>query len=784
MTAVSHSTFANYTIENGAHAISNENQRHLYLKLDTVTFRSVLIPALHSDTMILLRNCDGLEASDVRNVSSILTCDHEKNGDFCSGGECAADPVAGITCYCYPDGGTLAVDPKLGSCDDSAQITAPVRSFETTATKPRAALTTVLFSNSGDRPLSWQFWPIDSNAHSLVWNTTPSEGVIEKGRFAQVDLTADIMTTPVRAAPYLSAFNITSDSNDPATCSIIVTVDTYVQALPSATLTRITLHNESLLIAPGSLEFDLVPIDSATLRMYDEYGLAYTAKLSHQAAADVNCEVRYTIALDLYRGICALPALVAGPFSLQVLDADGSIVGESGSAVGRTLLSEGALEFIVTACPPTYFLQEGGLECACMAGSYDDDGRVCVLCAAGHYASTAGLKACSPCPRGSTPNPNATECVECDTGFFSDQEGSSECKACSDGFVSEHAGAIECSVCKSPQSSNANHTSCSRCVEGYYYRKGYERADTGFCWECPDEVECATHSELQDWILLGGYWRSGLDSRNVYHCMYGENACPGGFGNCTTVDCFCAHGHTGPLCSVCDRNYFVSWAGDKCEKCADGQSHMPSIITLASVFTICVVSLAVCWRCRKKRKEHGPIDQSDQAHAQSEQAHAQTQSEQDHAQSSVLSPTYTIDARVRIDRKQLERIIAVKEKILFQFAHVVSQFAAVAAEIGGGDNARAYPESASVMAGALGATNLNILSFLPMGCVFTGTDFYHRLCVKTIGPFAALLPLWCPYLLGAIRGKPQSEVWQRTVKLSLLWFEVGASRYLCAAYIQ
>jgi len=64
---------------------------------------------------------------------------------------------------------------------------------------------------------------------------------------------------------------------------------------------------------------------------------------------------------------------------------------------------------------------------------------------------------------------------------------------------------------------------------------------------------------------------------------------------------------------------------------------------------------------------------------------------------------------------------------------------------------------------ALGVTNLDVLGFVPLGCVFRNTNFYHKVLFQTISPVAIIALLWCYPILCALCGKSR-EVATRTVK--------------------
>ena len=115
-------------------------------------------------------------------------------------------------------------------------------------------------------------------------------------------------------------------------------------------------------------------------------------------------------------------------------------------------------------------------------------------------------------------------------------------------------------------------------------------------------------------------------------------------------DQYCACGYMGPLCSQCDSDYFSVWTGSGgCKLCKKGESHVPTVILGIFVF-ICGSAFALA--CVKAIKQAFP------------------------------------------KLKQLWRVGAVKLRVLFFAAQIISEFATISSETG----ASKYPEPASTFA--------------------------------------------------------------------------------------
>ena len=135
---------------------------------------------------------------------------------------------------------------------------------------------------------------------------------------------------------------------------------------------------------------------------------------------------------------------------------------------------------------------------------------------------------------------------------------------------------------------------CVSCAEGDYERDGE-------CFACGKGLACPTAGlSFGDVHLLPGYWRADSASIDVRHCRFGKVSCPGNLGNGAA---YCAPSYTGPLCSECVANYFISWEGTgDCVECAEKKHHAPTIVLLSSILLFAGV-LVACIRstwCRNR----------------------------------------------------------------------------------------------------------------------------------------------------------------------------------------
>ena len=177
------------------------------------------------------------------------------------------------------------------------------------------------------------------------------------------------------------------------------------------------------------------------------------------------------------------------------------------------------------------------------------------------------------------------------------------------------------------------------------------------------------------------------------------------------------------MCSECDSGYFSVWAkSGRCEKCESGQSHTPTVV-LGLTVLLCVTILAAT--CFNKVKRSFPVV------------------------------------------KKLYRIGAVKVRVLFFAAQVISEFATISRDTG----SNRYPEPASTFASGLGLTNLNAFGLVPIECFFND-NFYHRLFMKTTTPFIAMAFLWSYPAFKYLRGEDHSHAAKMVARVTLLGIEL------------
>ena len=322
---------------------------------------------------------------------------------------------------------------------------------------------------------------------------------------------------------------------------------------------------------------------------------------------------------------------------------------------------------------------------------------------------------------------NADSMCKCAAGSY---DKGSECAKCAEGTVAADAGTVECDACPARKTSDPFRIRCE-CEEGYFL----ENEECSFC---PNKVSCAWNSTIADWVLEPGVWRSDLLSPDLRTCRFGATSCPG--TTTTTENCtargfgdwdYCGCGYVGPICAACAPEYFLSWAGAECEHCGSRDSHTPSIV-FGSVLVFFVMVI-------------GAIIYATQA----------------------AFATLACVSRV----KELYAIGSNKGNILFFLCQVIASYSSISS----GTGSKGHPEPAATFAGALGATNVAFLQFVPMSCIVSaGMDFYWSMCLTAIVPPCVVLVLWL-WPLSCIARRVPHEIATRTAAgLTLLGLEVIA----------
>ena len=259
-------------------------------------------------------------------------------------------------------------------------------------------------------------------------------------------------------------------------------------------------------------------------------------------------------------------------------------------------------------------------------------------------------------------------------------------------------------------------------------KKEYEK--DGVCLSCPTQVVCVEGSTVSDWKLKAGNWRTNDESDDVRECRFGVRSCPyDGLDQAAGRDAYCGPAFVGPLCSQCAADHFLSWVGSgDCASCDDGTSHGPTIGVVCGMGAAGLLVAALAFTKRLRIKS----------------SYAFQRARRIFRIGKVKFTTILFAFQVRslhscvlqTPMYLLNRIAC--WQVISQFSSVVLSASASAEDSGG------YPSSATIFASGLGVTNIDLASYVPVGCLFPASTFHDKLLFTTVAPLVVITLLWIP----------------------------------------
>ena len=358
--------------------------------------------------------------------------------------------------------------------------------------------------------------------------------------------------------------------------------------------------------------------------------------------------------------------------------------------VGRFTSTPGALS--CTACTVgTIAAVESSTVCtACLAGSYATTGESnCTACDTGKYSSSDGASQCIDCSAGTASRTTGSSvCSACEKGKYAPTAGSASCTLCPAFHYSLESGQIACKRCEWPSIAlTAGASICSACVEGYYLHTLLHE-----CIECPEGAICEENTTLKTLKVEQGFYRFELWSSEIFSCPYPNN-CKGGSG--TAGDASCISGAFGPLCEMCEADYFLEVDGTKaCTSCDDATRSTKVIALFIIVAVLFVIGVILLLAFVKKNLE-------------------------------VIKAYYN-------ERK--ERIKEIGGKIT---ALVVTMQIIILVNENHKDlRGNGFPQPFEQFIEFFNFLTLDMINIIPVGCIFGHVSHYNKLVVWTVGPTA------------------------------------------------
>ena len=245
-----------------------------------------------------------------------------------------------------------------------------------------------------------------------------------------------------------------------------------------------------------------------------------------------------------------------------------------------------------TQCPSGYSNTGiGNTNCNLCSEGYGRDGDECVQCNAADYEFSTGTDASAcqdhiTCPAGQGSNWNtlnnyyktrrASECVNCTTGFFSDEDGYGPCTEhtvnCASEYKAVHtvASAFNDEICGGPIQCSCPHgvgTVGSECTGQGVAECVHQSCQTGYHQNSYyNPTACIPHKDCSDEHknhLADGTWRLDTQCGSLYQCSCTTNGIDVGTGT-TGSECT---GEGDNICASCSSGYFLT--GTTCQPHTD-----------------------------------------------------------------------------------------------------------------------------------------------------------------------------------------------------------------------
>ncbi|CAM9152478.1 unnamed protein product [Ascophyllum nodosum] len=250
--------------------------------------------------------------------------------------------------------------------------------------------------------------------------------------------------------------------------------------------------------------------------------------------------------------------------------------------------------------------------------------------------------------------------------------------------------------------------SCNPC-DVDYYKTG---DGAGSCLACGDGLVASGGATVC--TLEEGFWRLTDTSTTVYECPNCD-ACAGG----SDVSSYCAEGFSGPLCAVCDSDYYSSGSYE-CLECSatNTASTIITIIVFAGVIGIFLVVLM---------RGASMIEDKARESLEDDDANEETRE-------MILT---SLNARIYQFVKQWKDTLVVRLKIMVTHFQVVTTFPVVL-DLQWPDAFTRYSDKFSII-------SLDFWGILTQTCFFR-SDYLKQLVFTTILPIAIVLILLANYM--------------------------------------
>ena len=327
---------------------------------------------------------------------------------------------------------------------------------------------------------------------------------------------------------------------------------------------------------------------------------------------------------------------------------------------------------------------------------------------------------------------------------------------CPEGTVATDAGSVKCDACPARETSDTTRTRCA-CETDYY------RNEENVCALCPlSQVSCDWGSTVADWKLRPGAWRPHDTSTDLRTCRLAQHHAPAAKATSMPKTVQHAASATGLIVVVATsgRPALSAPPSTSCPglaTCASNVVQATATRHLLSLDAWFLLSVELRWRLfatRSQTKNGGMCVSRNSTDLGATKCR----------------PSFSCARRVvAIHIYERGSRLIVCALSTHPCSQVISAFSGVSSDTG----SKGHPEPAASFAGALGATNVDFLQFVPMPCVATGgIDFYWKMCIRTLVPPVLISLLWLWPLSRIARRKPHVQAARTAAKLTMLVLEI------------
>ena len=471
-------------------------------------------------------------------------------------------------------------------------------------------------------------------------------------------------------------------------------------------------------------------------------------------------------------------------------------------------------------CDDGFYSNEASGFCLpCPAGTFSSENRTtCISCPAGTWSGVATYRECSKCQNGKySEEQNSKECKSC-PDYQTSNEGATSC-VCAQSFVPKFVSKVNSTTskeltCECEPGKELKNDICTPCPSGFFrdesfevkelcrpcndvravkgsirtdkpansskscicglgeFRKLNKNSTNGECLPCPEGALCEEVGvNVEDLLLLPGYWRSSSESFNVVKCYNKDSCIPQDLNQTDdrkwSADAQCAEGSTGPLCNVCREGYGKNVLGT-CDPCSGEGAEMKgdSIFFLSAIFVaFCVAIHYIIITKKKEEKKREKRKKIQQFSRGSMVSSLRETSDRSKDSATKVDPS---TRAAQGDRDHWFNRGRTKAKIMVSFFQIMTSFEGIL-------EVRFPPIFEKFSRWISSTVNLDALQLGRADCIMK-TNFYSTLLVQTITPLALSVIIFVTFQVC-------KNIWGKTKKKRAQFRDFASSAFLTVAYV-